>query len=88
MKTGTLYGIGIGPGDPDLMTLKGADILSRCRNVFVPKARTAAESVALRIAGRHLGPDAEVHVRAIDATGQNGWVGDVARRAAAPRENE
>jgi precorrin-2/cobalt-factor-2 C20-methyltransferase len=60
MKTGTLYGIGIGPGDPDLMTLKGADILSRCRNVFVPKARTAAESVALKIAGRHLGPDAEV----------------------------
>ncbi len=60
MKTGTLYGVGIGPGDPELITLKGARILSRCRRVFVPKARTAADSVALKIAGQHLRPDAEV----------------------------
>jgi precorrin-2/cobalt-factor-2 C20-methyltransferase len=60
MKPGTLYGIGIGPGDPELITLKGARILSQCRKVFVPKARTAADSVALNIAGRHLREDAEV----------------------------
>ncbi len=28
MKTGTLYGVGLGPGDPELMTLKAARILS------------------------------------------------------------
>ena len=50
MKTGTLYGIGIGPGDPELITLKGARLISACPNLFVPKARTAAESVALDIA--------------------------------------
>lgn len=50
MKPGTLYGIGIGPGDPELITLKGARLISACRNLFVPKARTAAESVALDIA--------------------------------------
>ena len=30
MKVGTLYGIGIGPGDPDLMTFKGVKILGDC----------------------------------------------------------
>ncbi len=61
MKRGTLYGIGIGPGDPDLITVKGAAILARCRHVFVPKARDAAESLALAIARRYVGDEAAVH---------------------------
>ena len=61
MKVGILYGIGVGPGDPELITVKGASLLGRCRHVFVPKARAAAESVALAIARRYLGPDDEVH---------------------------
>lgn len=60
MKPGVFYGIGIGPGDPDLITLKAADILSRCRTVFVPKARATEESTALSIAGRHLHPRADI----------------------------
>ena len=58
MKPGTLYGIGIGPGDPELITLKGARLISACRNLFVPKARTASESVALAIARPLVGPEA------------------------------
>lgn len=61
MKKGTLYGIGVGPGDPDLMTVKGAKILGECAHVFVPKARQEAESVALSIARRHIGPEAQIH---------------------------
>jgi len=57
---GTLYGIGIGPGDPELITLKGARLISACRNLFVPKARTASESVALAIARPLVGPDARI----------------------------
>ncbi len=60
MKTGTLYGIGVGPGDPELITVKGARILSECRRVFVPKARTASESVALSIAEKYLKRGAQV----------------------------
>lgn len=60
MMYGTLYGIGVGPGDPELITLKGARLLSRCAHVFVPKARTKAESVALAIAKEHVSPDARV----------------------------
>lgn len=61
MTPGTLYGIGIGPGDPDLITVKGVQQLSRCGHVVVPKASQSAESVALRVVKKHLNPTAEVH---------------------------
>lgn len=61
MTTGTLYGIGVGPGDPELITVKGAAVLARCPHIFVPKARTAAESVALSITSRYIGRNARIH---------------------------
>lgn len=60
MPLGNLYGIGIGPGDPELLTIKGVRLLGECRHVFVPKARTAADSIAMQIAGRYLRADAQV----------------------------
>ena len=61
MTIGTLYGIGVGPGDPEWMTVKAARILSACRHVYVPKSPAAAESIALEIARCYLRPDAVVH---------------------------
>ena len=61
MKLGVLYGIGVGPGDPDLMTLKGARVLKRCRHVFVPKARSENGSIALAIANRFLRGDCRTY---------------------------
>jgi len=61
MKVGALYGIGVGPGDPDLITVKAVDILSRCLHVFVPKAKPGVGSLSLSIAKHHLRPDAEIH---------------------------
>lgn len=61
MMKGTLYGIGVGPGDPELITVKGASVLARCPHVFVPKAKTAAGSVALAIAGRYIGQSTQIH---------------------------
>jgi precorrin-2/cobalt-factor-2 C20-methyltransferase len=60
-KKGTLFGIGIGPGDADLVTVKGAKLLAACRHVVVPKAAVSSESVALRIIQPHLNPVAQVH---------------------------
>ncbi|MEW6531359.1 MAG: precorrin-2 C(20)-methyltransferase [Thermodesulfobacteriota bacterium] len=60
MKLGTLYGIGVGPGDPELITLKAAKILSQCRHIFAPASDRAGESLALSIARPHLRPDAEI----------------------------
>ena len=51
--TGTLYGVGMGPGDPDLVTLKAARILERapvlvhfCKRGRRGNARTIADAIA------------------------------------------
>jgi len=61
MKIGVLFGIGVGPGDPELMTVKGARVLERCGHVFVPKARSENGSIALSIAGRYLRADSRIY---------------------------
>ncbi len=47
--SGNFYGIGIGPGDPELLTLKALRILKETDVVFVPKAGIKEESMALEI---------------------------------------
>jgi len=51
--SGTLYGLGVGPGDPDLLTVKAARILAACTVVAYP-APADGESLARRIASPHL----------------------------------
>lgn len=47
--TGILYGIGVGPGDPELMTLKAVRIIKESDVIFVP-GEVAKESIAYQIA--------------------------------------
>ncbi len=47
--TGKLFVIGIGPGDPELMTLKAVRILKAVPVIFVPKGREEGTSLALSI---------------------------------------
>jgi len=47
---GTFYLVGVGPGDPQLMTLKAARILEKCDVWFVPSAFENGGSMALKIA--------------------------------------
>ena len=61
MSNGILYGIGVGPGDPELMTVKGARILASMAHVFVPKAKAAAQSRAFDIARSYLKGASEIH---------------------------
>ena len=46
---GIAYGVGVGPGDPELMTMKAARLIRENRVIAVP-GKTAEESVAYRIA--------------------------------------
>lgn len=48
-KAGTLYGIGVGPGDPELMTLKAVRLIEEADVVAVPDNGTG-ESLAFEIA--------------------------------------
>jgi precorrin-2/cobalt-factor-2 C20-methyltransferase len=51
---GKLFVIGIGPGDPELMTLKAVRVLKEVPCIFVPKGREEGSSLALSIVRRIL----------------------------------
>ena len=46
---GKLYGIGVGPGDPELITLKALRLMKECDVIAVP-GKDPSESIALKIA--------------------------------------
>ena len=56
-QTGTFYGVGVGPGDPELLTLKAQRVLKDVSIVFVPQSETSRDSFAYSIASQFI--DAE-----------------------------
>ena len=48
-EKGKLYGIGVGPGDTELLTLKAARILKTVPVIFTPKSSKEKDSIALSI---------------------------------------
>ncbi len=53
-KTGMLYGIGVGPGDPELIPLKSVKILGCADVVFTASSTKNSYSLAVSIAKRHI----------------------------------
>lgn len=47
---GTLYGVGVGPGDPELITVKAFRLMKECPVIAYPKKRMGGKSYALEIA--------------------------------------
>jgi precorrin-2 C20-methyltransferase / precorrin-3B C17-methyltransferase len=79
MTPGRLYGVGVGPGDPELMTLKARRVIEAADVVAYPGAEHG-RSVARRIAAPYLQPEQiEVPLRYPVTTGQtdhpNGYEG-------------
>ena len=54
MRNGTLYGIGVGPGDPELITLKAVKILRGVEVVFAAASTKNSYSLAVEIVTPHL----------------------------------
>lgn len=63
--TGTLYGIGIGPGDPELLTLKAVRLIRECGVIAVP-GKEAKKSIAYRIAVQAVPELSEKQLLALD----------------------
>lgn len=53
------YGIGVGPGDPELLTIKGLNALKAADIIIAPKARLKGESVARDIVEKVLDVEKE-----------------------------
>ena len=56
--SGTLYGVGLGPGDPELMTLKAHRLISAAKVIAYP-APDSGESFARSIARGTISPEAK-----------------------------
>lgn len=56
MTPGTLIGIGVGPGDPELLTLRGKRILESVAVVACPADSSGAPGMAWRIVSAFLSP--------------------------------
>lgn len=56
MSTGKLYGVGLGPGDPSLMTLRAVEVIAEAQVVAYHSARHG-RSIARSIAAGHLRAD-------------------------------
>ncbi|WP_432058034.1 precorrin-2 C(20)-methyltransferase [Streptomyces sp. bgisy022] len=54
--SGKLYGVGLGPGDPSLMTLRAVEVIAAADVIAYHSARHG-RSIARSIAARHLRPD-------------------------------
>lgn len=51
---GTLYGVGVGPGDPELLTVKAFRILKESEVIAYPKKRSRAKSYAHQIVDTYI----------------------------------
>ena len=61
MSKGILYGIGVGPGDPELMTAKAIRLLRECDVVAAPRS-TDGKQTALDIAAPYIEKDKPVRL--------------------------
>ncbi|MGL4344860.1 MAG: precorrin-2 C(20)-methyltransferase [Cellulosilyticaceae bacterium] len=57
------FGIGVGPGDPELLTLKAVKCLGELDVLYAPQARLGGESLALSIVRDYLRGKTEVRSR-------------------------
>lgn len=85
---GSLYGIGVGPGESGLITLKAVEILRKVKMVFVPRSADGKDSLALEIARPHLPPDCEVFELLFPMTKDKDNLAEHWARAAGPVASE
>ena len=57
---GVFYGIGVGPGDPELLTMKAIHAIRKVDVLIAPKTEKKEGSVALEIAKPYFKPEVEI----------------------------
>lgn len=58
-----LYGVGVGPGDKELLTLKAVRVIESCEVIVAPSAMKGGSSIALNIAKDFISDDKEVIIK-------------------------
>ena len=60
MSKAKLYGVGVGPGDPELLTAKAIRVIRECDVIAVPQSG-AGDQAALTIAAAYIGDKPVLH---------------------------
>ena len=81
-QTGCLYGVGVGPGDPELLTVKAQRVLQSVPVIWVPQAGISSESYAYTIIKGIIDEERQEVVRAKFPTNDEDAAGEVWRQAA------
>ena len=59
----TLYGIGVGPGDKELLTVKAVRTIEKCDVIVAPSAEEGGESIALETAKEYIKPGTGIVIK-------------------------
>ena len=60
MSKGKLYGIGVGPGDSKLLTVRAVETIQNADMIITPKTEKKEDSVAYHIATPYISKKAEI----------------------------
>ena len=60
MKTGRFYGVGLGPGDPGLVTLRALEVLRSVQVIYTAASRQSGRSVSGAVIETQLRPPGRV----------------------------
>ncbi len=82
MKTGILYGVGVGPGDPELITLKAVKALQSVDVVYTAASTKNRYSIAVEIVSPHLKDGIPIHRLDFPMTRDSGVLNDAWSRNA------
>lgn len=65
-----LYGVGVGPGDKELLTLKAVKTINMCQVIVAPSAMKGGSSIALSIAEEFIDDSKEVMIKQFPMGGE------------------
>jgi len=67
-KIGKLFGVGVGPGDPELLTMKAVRVIKAADVIFTAASTKNTYSLAVEIASPYISPDVPVNILSFPMT--------------------
>lgn len=67
-NTGTLYGVGVGPGDPELITVKAVRVIKEADIIFTAASSKNTYSLAVEIASPYIAKSAKIRTLSFPMT--------------------